>query len=270
MAGAVSRASLAEITDNFANFSKNADATVLGAELLEILHLLDREHGLRRALSDPAKPGEEKANIAQALFEGKVSAPALAILKDVVSRKWSRPSELTDAVEQLAIGSYALAAEQNGTLDDLEDELFRFSRLVEGEPELRNALAGQRLPAERKTELVSALIADKVAAPSLALINEVVTNPRGRSLERGLAEIGKNIATRRNRLVATVRTAVALTDEQQTRLAAALGASYGRGVHLNIEIDPTVIGGLAVQLGDEAIDGTIAGRLDGVRRRIAS
>ncbi|GAB3276179.1 F0F1 ATP synthase subunit delta [Actinocorallia lasiicapitis] len=270
MAGAVSRASLADVTENLAGLAGSSDATVLGAELLEILHLLDREHGLRRALSDPAKPAEEKAAIAGALLEGKVSAPALAVLQDVVRHRWSRPSELTDAFEQLAVASYVTGAERAGQIDELEDDIFRFARVLEGEPELRNALAGQHLPAGKKAELVSSLLADKVSGPSLALITEVVTNPRGRSLEKGLAELGKIVAARRNRLVATVRTAVSLTPEQQSRLAAALGASYGRDVHLNIEIDPTIIGGIAVQLGDDAIDGTIAGRLDGVRRRIAS
>lgn len=270
MAGAVSRASLAEVIDRFNEIVGTADAKALGDDLLSVLRLLDREHGLRRALSDPARVAEDKAQIVQALLDGKVGAPALDVTREVVRRKWSTSGEMTDALEQLAVGAQAAAAEQAGKLDDLEDEIFRFSRVIEGEPQLRNALAGRQIAAEKKEALIASLLDGKVTASALTLITEIATHPRGRSLERGLDEYGKFVAARRNRLVALVRTAVALTGEQQTRLAAALGAAYGRDVHLNIEIDSTVLGGLAIQIGDEAIDGTIAGRLDGVRRRIAS
>lgn len=269
MAGAVSRASLAEVNEKFDEVVVTADASVLGAELFQVLHLLDREHGLRRTLADPAAFGEAKAQIVRSLLEGKIGEAAVELTAEVVRRKWSVSADLTDAIERLAVGAQAVAAERAGQLDQLEDDLFRFGRVVESEPELRAALSGPRLPAEKKAELVSALLEGKVATASLALVTEAVTHPRGRSLEGELDEYGKVVAERRNRLVALVRTAVPLTGEQQTRLAAALGASYGRDVHLNIELDPSVIGGIAIQIGDEAIDGTIAGRLDGVRRRIA-
>lgn len=269
MAGAVSRASLAEVNERFDEIVAGADAAALGTELFAVLHLLDREHGLRRSLADPATFGEAKAHLVRSLLEGKVSEAAVELSAEIVRRRWSTSAELTDAIERLAVGALAVAAERAGQLGQLEDDLFRFTRMVSGEPELRAALAGQHIPGERKAELVRALVEGKVAAASLVLLTEAVSHPRGRSLESELDGYGKIVAERRNRLVALVRTAVPLTGEQQTRLAAALGASYGRDVHLNIELDPTVLGGIAVQLGDEAIDGTIAGRLDGVRRRIA-
>jgi F-type H+-transporting ATPase subunit delta len=95
-----------------------------------------------------------------------------------------------------------------------------------------------------------------------------VTHPRGRSLERALEACSRIAAERRNRLVAVVRTAVELTEQQKTRLTAALSAQYDRDVHLNIEVDRTVLGGMSIQIGDEEIDGTIARRLEDVRRRI--
>jgi F-type H+-transporting ATPase subunit delta len=269
MAGAVSRASLAEVFDRFNAVVGQADLATLGDDLLNVLHLLDREHGLRRALSDPARAGEDKAQLVHTLLEGKVGPVASGLAEDVVRLRWSKSGELTDAIEQLAVAALAAQAESAGQLDELEDELFRFAKVVEGDPQLRNALAGQQLPVERKRELVASLLEGKVSAATLTLVSEVVSYPRGRSLERGLAEYGKFVAARRNRLVALVRTAVNLSEAQRTRLAAALGAAYGHDVHLNIELDPSVLGGLAVQIGDEAIDGTIAGRLDDVRRRIA-
>ncbi|ROO89857.1 ATP synthase F1 subcomplex delta subunit [Actinocorallia herbida] len=269
MAGAVTRAALAEVDERFPEILASTDAGVLGAELFEILHLLDREHGLRRTLSDPSASAKAKAALLGSLLEGKVSTAAATLAGEIVQRRWSSSAELTDAFEQFAVAALADAAERAGQLDQLEEDLFRFGRIIAGDTELRNALAGDLVPLERKAELVTSLLEGKVGGPTLALALEAATHPRGRSLERGLDAYGKLVATRRNRLVALVRTAVALTGDQQTRLAAALGASYGREVHLNIELDPTVLGGIAVQLGDEAIDGTIAGRLDGVRRRIA-
>lgn len=270
MTGAATRAALAEAGERLHAVLPTADLASLGDELFAVLHLIDREHALRRLLSDPARSGEDKAQLVRILLEGKISEAAVQLTADVVKLRWSRPSELADAFEKLGVAAHAARAEAEDQLDDLEDELFRFSRIIDAEPALRGALASMSLPADRKRGLLETLLDGKVTPSGLALINEVVLHPRGRSLERGLAEYGRLVAARRSRLVALVRTAVPLSEEQRTRLAAALAASYGHDVHLNIEIDPTVVGGIAVQVGDEAIDGTIAGRLDDVRRRLAS
>lgn len=268
--GAVSRASLAEAKERLEAVLATADLDVLGGDLFAVLNLIDREHGLRRAISDPSRDGADKAQLVQVLLEGKVSPAALELVADVVRLRWSKPSELSDAVETLAVTAESARAEAQGRLDDLEDELFRFSRIVDGEPQLRGALAGAGLPEDRKLGLVTTLLEGRVAPSTLTLITELVLRPRGRSLEGGLAEYGRLVAQRRQRLVALVRTPVELSEQQRTRLAAVLATAYGHEVHLNIELDPSTIGGLSIQIGDEIIDGTIAGRLDDVRRRLAS
>ncbi|GAA2596861.1 F0F1 ATP synthase subunit delta [Actinomadura fulvescens] len=268
--GAVSRASLAEARERLETVISSADLSVLGGDLFAVLNLIDREHGLRRAVSDPARDGADKAALVQRLLEGKVSPAALGLVADVVRLRWSKPSELSDAIETLAVHAESARAEADGRLDDLEDELFRFSRVVEGEPRLRGALSGPGLPDDRKEGLVTTLLEGKVTPSALTLISELVLRPRGRSLEGGLAEYGKIVAQRRERLVALVRTPVELSEAQRTRLAAVLATAYGHEVHVNIQIDPAAIGGLSIQIGDEIIDGTIAGRLDDVRRRLAS
>ncbi|QFG24259.1 F0F1 ATP synthase subunit delta [Actinomadura sp. WMMB 499] len=270
--GAVSRASLAEAGERLeaAVASGGGDLARLGGDLFAVLRLIDREHGLRRAVSDPSRDGADKAQLVRILLEGKVSPAALGLVADVVALRWSSPTELADAVEVLAVTAEAARAESDGRLDDLEDELFRFSRLVEGEAELRAALTNRALPDDRKLGLLGALLEGKVTAATLVLVTEVVLRPRGRSLESGLAEYGRLVTRRRERLVALVRTPVELTEPQRTRLAAVLAAAYGHDVHLNIELDPSTIGGLSIQIGDEIIDGTIAGRLDDVRRRLGT
>lgn len=270
MLGSVGRASLAAARDSLEAVIPTADLDTLGADLLAVLHLLDREHGLRRAVSDPAAATEAKADLVRGLLAGQISEAALTVVTDVVRLRWSAPSQLTDALETLAVTAEAARAQAAGLLDDLEDELFRFSRVVEGEPRLRSALTDPALPADRKRALLAELLEGKTTPSTLRLVTEVVTHPRGRSLESALSLLGKLVAQRRSRLVALVRSAVELSERQRTRLATVLGAAYGQEVHLNVEIDPSVVGGLSIRIGDEIIDGTIAGRLDDVRRRLAS
>jgi F-type H+-transporting ATPase subunit delta len=161
-------------------------------------------------------------------------------------------------------------ADHEGHLDDLEDELFRFSRILSAEPELRSALSNPLLPADRKRGLLDALLGGKVTPVTLRLISQAALHPRGRSLDASLEEYGRLAAAWRQRLIAVVRVATGLDSGQRERLAAALSRTYGRGVHLNVVIDPGVLGGMSVQIGDEFIDGSVASRVARLRHRLAS
>ncbi|MGE5288533.1 MAG: F0F1 ATP synthase subunit delta [Micromonosporaceae bacterium] len=268
-----SRASLAELADSLAgaigDAPGGASAAALGDELFAVVHLLDREHGLRRALSDPSKPAGEKAAVATSLLEGKVSPAAAELTASAVRLRWSAARDLADALAQLAVVAFVASAEADGKLDDLEDELFRFGRVVTSDPGLRAALADRTASPERKRDLLAELLRGKVTDQALRLITEAAQHPRGRSLEGNLEEYARLAAQRRERLVAVVRTATPLTDGQRGRLTAALTAAYGHEVHLNVVLDPGVIGGLSVEVGDEVVDGTVASRLGAVRRRLA-
>jgi F-type H+-transporting ATPase subunit delta len=162
-----------------------------------------------------------------------------------------------------------IAAEADDGLDELEDGLFRFGRVVAGQPDLRAALADPALPAAGKDELLDTLLGGKVTAVTLRLIKQMVMHPRGRPLTVSLDLCASIAAQRREQLIAVVRSAVELSAVQRRRLAEALAASYGHRVHLNVVIDPSVVGGISVQIGDELIDGTAASRLAAVRRKLA-
>ncbi|GAA2902606.1 F0F1 ATP synthase subunit delta [Nonomuraea rubra] len=265
----LSRTSLAEVEERFNAVAGSADLGALSDELFAVADLLDREHGLRRALSDPARAAEQKAGVMRSLLDGKVGAAALATAEAAVSAKWSRAGDLADVLERLGVVAAAAEAEGQSRLDDVEDELFRFGRIVAANPGLRRALADAAAPEEGKRELLRSLIEGKVAPSSLRLITQLVVHPRGRSLETGLEEVGHLVAQQRQRLVAVVRSAVELTEAQKERLAAWLRTSYGRDVHLNVEVDKRVLGGFSVRIGDEIIDTTIVGRIEEVRRRLA-
>ncbi|MEV0198989.1 F0F1 ATP synthase subunit delta [Nonomuraea sp. NPDC050691] len=265
----LSRSSLAEVEERFNAVAGSADLGKLSDELFAITDLLDREHGLRRALSDPSRPAEAKAATVRALLAGKVGEAALATAEAAVSARWSRAGDLADVLERLGVVAAAAEAESRATIDEVEDELFRFGRIVAANPALRRALTDADAPEEGKRALLSDLLSGKAAVTSVRLISQVAAHPRGRSLEAGLEEFGQLVAQQRQRYVAVVRSAVELTGEQKQRLATWLRTSYGRDVHLNVEVDPRVLGGFSVRIGDEIIDTTIVGRIEEVRRRLA-
>src|SRR5215469_3781044 len=183
---------------------------------------------------------------------------------------WPARRDIADAAEELAVLATAASATGPGQLDDVEDELFRFGRIASGEPELIAALSSPRYPDEQKRGLLNTLLADKVALPTLRLITQAVVNPRGRNLEANLADYARLVAEWRQRLIAVVRVATALSDRQRERLTAALSAIYDRGIQLNVVIDPQVVGGVSIQIGDDLIDGTLSSRLAALRRHWAA
>ncbi|GAA2885288.1 F0F1 ATP synthase subunit delta [Streptosporangium fragile] len=265
----LSKASLAEVEERFNAVAGSADLGSLADELFAVVDLFDREHGLRRSLSDPARPADQKAQVARVLLEGKVSPAALETVVTAVSVKWTRSGDLAAALERLGVVAAAAEAEAQSRLDDVEDELFRFGRIVASNLDLSRALTDPASPEAAKRELLSSLLTGKVAPTTLRLVTQLVVHPRGRSLEGGLEEFGKLVAAQRQRLVAVVRSAVELSEVQKQRLAAWLRTSYGRDVHLNVEVDPRVLGGFSVHIEDDLIDTTIAGRIEEVRRRLA-
>jgi F-type H+-transporting ATPase subunit delta len=266
-----SRASLTQARERLAEvLAGDVDPGQLGDELFAVTGLLDDEAGLRRTLSDPTQPAAAKTGVVQALLGGKVAAPTLELVSALVSERWSEPADLPDATEELAVLAVVEMAERDGQLDELEDELFRFGRVVNGDAGLRAALSNPFFPAEGKRELLETLLGGKVTPATMRLVTQAAVQARGRSLDASLEEYARLAAERRERLVAEVHVAIALTAEQRRQLVAALTSSYGRDVHLNIVLDPKVIGGMSVQIAGELIDGTVASRLAGLRRRLAA
>ncbi|MDJ1135203.1 F0F1 ATP synthase subunit delta [Streptomyces iconiensis] len=261
---AAARDSLTALTD-----STSVDAASLADELAAVTTLLDREVSLRRVLSDPAQDGGRKAELAGSVLAGQVGGAAVDLVSGMVRSRWSSPRDLVDAVEILADCADLVAAERDGSLDDVEDELFRFARTLSSSPELRSALTSRTAQTSAKTALLHTLLGGRARPATERLVTRLVTQSRGRSLEAGLDALSRLAAERRNRSVAVVTSAVPLSDRQRQRLGAALATMYGRQVHLNLDVDPEVLGGITVRVGDEVINGSIADRLDEAQRRMA-
>ncbi|GAB3441643.1 F0F1 ATP synthase subunit delta [Actinophytocola sediminis] len=246
-----------------------AGADQLGDELFAVVRLLDAEVGLRRAIGDSSASPERREQLLSGLLSGKVSDQALRVLAAAVRERWSTPRELVDGIDHLGRTALLVRAERDGRLDAVEDELFRFGRIVAGDSRLEQALTDRSAPNSAKAALVASLIADKSESVTVALVEQLVVAPQGRALVVGLAELAAEAAKRRERSVAYVVSAGPLSSQQQDRLAAALDRIYARPIALHVEVDPRIQGGLVVKVGDEVIDGSAIGRIDELRRRLA-
>jgi F-type H+-transporting ATPase subunit delta len=153
-------------------------------------------------------------------------------------------------------------AKAEGNLDEVEDELFRFARSLEGSDALRTALTDELVPAERRQAIVEDLLGGKASPTTKQLVNLVVGAGRGRDLPAIIAKLVERAASEKDKAVAEVRSAVPLSEDQQTRLAAALANATGKQVEVKVVVDPSVLGGLVATVGDTVIDGTVRSRLD--------
>ncbi len=170
------------------------------------------------------------------------------------------------------IDGYASAifevAKAEGALDEVEDQLFRFARLLEGSDELRTTLTDAALPPERRQGIVEDLLGGKAEPITTALISFVVGAGRAKDLPAMIDRLVERAAAERRHVVAQVRSAVELDQDQRTRLAEALSANLGKEVEVKVIVDPSVLGGLSARVGDTVIDGTVRHRLDQLRESL--
>ena len=184
-------------------------------------------------------------------------------------QRWSRPIDLVDAFTALATEAALDAADARGELDSVEDELFRFGRIVGGDRELARILSDRKATAEGKTALLDRLLSGRVSPVTQQLLRNVLTGPHAGTAEVAVERLSDVASRRRGQSVARVTSAVPLSPEQERRLSDSLSRLYGRTVGLQVTVDPSVLGGLIVQVGDEVIDGSIAHRLEAAHRRLA-
>lgn len=246
-----------------------ADVAQLGDELFAVTALLDGSPTLRRAAADPSREGSEKSQLVRGLLDGKVSEAASSVAGAVAAQRWSSERDLTDTLERFAVEAVLKGAEDAGRIDQVEDELFRFERVVAANPELRDALTNRQADASAQADLVSRLLEGKGSGETVRLARQSVLAPRGRRFDRTIESYLTVAAARRDQLTAVVTTANALTDEQRSRLSAALQGIYDRPVLIQQVLDEDVIGGIRVQIGDEVVDGTVVRRLDEAKRHFA-
>jgi F-type H+-transporting ATPase subunit delta len=267
-----SRAALAtarERLDNRISGAGAEDRNRVGDDLGAVVAVLSEQPAIRRHLADSAASQQARRKMVEALFGGKVSRITLRILGDVVASRWSRPLDLVDGIEQLATQVLLTIAEKDRSLEDVEDELFRFGRILAAQPRLSTLLGDENTPAARRLELLDTVLADRTRPVTRRLLEQAVRASRRRRIDEIVDRLVDEAAARRERSVAHVSAAGPLSQRQEKRLLEVLNRIYRRPISLKIDLAPELLGGLVIRVGDEVIDGSVAARLDKARQWIS-
>jgi len=243
----------------------NGAAATLGDELFIVSQLFRGEAGLRRYATDASLTPEAKQGMVQQVSGSRIGDATLDLLTDAVGRRWTLSRDLPDVLERLS--EIAVVRSAGAKAGQVTDELFELSGIVDANPQLRDALSNPGRSVEDKAALLDSLL-DAHALPATVTLAKQALAGTYRTFTAALTTYRRMAAETQGETVATVRVARPLAEADQQRLTALLSSQYDTTVHLNVVVDPEVLGGLRVEIGDEVIDGTIASRLDDARRRL--
>ena len=235
------------------------------AGMFAVVDALESSPTLRRAVTDPGTPEGARRALVHGLLDGKVDKAVVDLVAEAATLRWAGGRTFAAALERQAVRGQLIVADRNGDLENSEDELFRFARLVESSPELRNTLADRSIDLKRRQELIGDLLRGRATSATSLLAQRAVA-ARERTFGHTIEGYVTLAAAQKNRVVATVRVATPLSVDQRGRLQTALSRQTGRDVTIQEVIDPGVLGGVRVELGGEVFEGTVAGRLSEARR----
>lgn len=243
-----------------------ADVARVGDDLFGVAALLRAEPSLRRVATDASTDADAKAGLVRGLLDGKVATESLDLVADAATKRWTATRDLADALEHL--GVVAIVKSAGSDSGRLNDELFSVAQLVNDNHDLRNVLSDPARSAADKAGLLRSLLEGK-ALPATVRLAEQSLAGSYRTVSVALEEFGKVAADAHGESVARVTVAKPLADAELQRLTDGLARQYGRPIHANVVVDPDVLGGIRVEIGDDVIDGSVASRLDAARRKLA-
>ena len=269
---AASREALAKVSSDLDTALK-ADNTVAvaaqaGTELFDVVEVLDGDRGLRVAVADSSKDAQQRVGLIEAVFGGKVSQVTLEILKDAADQTWSTPREFRTGLVKLGRRALLRSAELQGQLGQVEDELFRLSRILDRESQLTQLLSDRTQEPATRRDLLAKVLYGKVTSVTEALALQVIGRPEHNPID-DVAALAAAAAKLQGRSVAHVVSAVDLDDGQQQALTDKLGRIYGRAMSIHSEVDTSLLGGMVIRVGDEVIDGSTSGKLERLRATFA-
>ena len=262
--GSATREALASARDALTKVG-STDALAVGTELFEAARVIGTSAQLRSMLADPSVAAQDKTSVIGQVFSG-IGAPARALLSEIVGSRWSTQDELLAGIEEVGIRAVASSAPASVSV---EGELFSFGTAVASDPELELAVGSKLGSPAAKSTLVTALLGSKASPQTLAIVDHLVQQPRGRRIGELIRVAAALVADQANLAVATVVTAAPLSAAQLDRLRAGLAKTYGRDLKLNLAIDPSILGGIRVQIGDDVIDGSVSTRINDLRLQLA-
>ncbi len=234
-------------------------------ELFEFADLLEREPQLCRRLADPAAAAERKQQLITALLQPKLSKATLVAVAELVSKDWRNGAALRHGVEAAGVRAALVAAQTAGELDRVQAELFSFQELVRNDTALLDALREPRASRQAKAELARSLAGNAVSSQAMLLIERAAGRQATLQQLQQYQEIAAELAGQQ---IAKVTVARPLDAARQERLRNALAAKVGQPVLLQIHVDPAVVGGMSVHIGDNIFESTVARRLQDARRHL--
>ncbi|MEH0146784.1 F0F1 ATP synthase subunit delta [Corynebacterium sp. Q4381] len=271
---AASREAQAHVEGQLDELIRNSDNAVavaaqVGTELFLIVDQLDASRSLRVAVADPSLEAAQREGIISDVFGPKVAEPTKQILVDAAAQEWSTPREFRAGLVALGRRALMRGADEQGQLEQVEDELYELSVLLEKEKELVQLLSDHNATAAQKRGLLASVIYGKVSMFTEALALQVIGRPVQNPVD-DLAALAEDVAGLRGKAVARVVAAEELTSSQREALAQKLENIYGREMAIHSEVDPSLLGGMIVRVGDEEIDGSARGKLTRLRTDLAA
>lgn len=263
---AASRESLGVLVEKFDSVAGGLDVaglTTLADELASVAKVLLAETVLNRHLTQPSDDPAPKVRLVDTLLSGKVGAPTIELVRTAVAQRWSTESNLVDAIEHIARLALLKRAEVSGEVDAVEDQLFRFGRVLDAAPKLSALLTDYTTPVDGRIALLDKVIPSSTGVNDTvkALLSQTVGLLRGERADEAVIDLAELAVARRGEVVAHVTAAAPLSDAQNGRLTEVLTRIYGHPVSVQLHVDPNVLGGLSIAVGDEVIDGSISSRL---------
>lgn len=234
----------------------------LGNELLEAATQLAASTGLVAALTDPAATAESKQELVSKVF-AQAGEGTRQVLLSAAGERWSHSDEFIAGVEELGVRAEAQSS------PNLDEELLAMESVISDNHELELSLGSKLGEASAKVKAVETLFSGKVSPAAVAVLAHVVSQPRGRRVGRVLRDFAGIVADQSGALLATVSVAKPLDEARLARLQELLGSQVGRAVKLTTVIDPSLVGGVRIQVGDHVIDGSVKARLDDLRLQLA-
>lgn len=244
---------------------QGAVSLTAGEQLLDASLVVAGSPQLRAALADGTAEVENRRGIAAAVFAGYAPV-AKTVLEALVSQRWSSAGDLVAGIEELGIRAVADSAPKSVSIDE---ELFAFSAAVSSSAELELALGSKLGEVDGRISLVKDLLGNKASEQTVAIVTALIAQPRGRRVGELLRYAANLVAEQAGVAIATVTVANALSKASVERLQKALTAQYDKEIRINEIVDPRVLGGMRVQVGDEVIDGTISNRISDLRLQLA-
>jgi ATP synthase F0 subunit b/ATP synthase F1 delta subunit len=262
-----SRLALTDLLEKIGEIADGLDdegLSTLADDLASVVALLIRESVVTRYLTQPTEDASSRVQLIERLVSGKIGQPALDVVKAAVGERWSAESDLVDAIELGSQQAQLIRAEKAGQVDEVEDQLFRFSRILDAQPRLAILLGNYEVDARTRVQLLRNVLesaGDGVNAIAAELLAKTVELLRGQPAEVAVQSLAEVAVARRGEVVAQVSAAAELGEAQYTRLTEVLSRIYGHPVTAQVSINPELLGGLAITVGDEVIDGTLSSRL---------